>query len=80
MTAKDLQTLFDYNYWANGKLFDVISQLTPDQFTQPVSGSYGSVRNTLVHMMSRSGAGLTPPVVHHVARASMPLTSPPLPP
>jgi uncharacterized damage-inducible protein DinB len=52
MTAKDLETLFDYSYWANKKLFKVISQLTPEQFTQPVAGSYGSVRNTLVHMMS----------------------------
>jgi uncharacterized damage-inducible protein DinB len=27
-------------------------QLTPEQFTEQVSGSYGSVRNTLVHIMS----------------------------
>ena len=52
MTAKDLETLFDYSYWANKKLFEVISQLTPEQFTQPVAGSYSSIRNTLVHMMS----------------------------
>ena len=52
MTAKDLETLFDYSYWANEKLFEVISQLTPEQFTQPVAGSYGSIRNSLVHMMS----------------------------
>jgi len=26
--------------------------LTPEQFTQQVTGSYGSVRNTLVHIMS----------------------------
>ena len=52
MTAKDLGTLFDYSYWANGKLFEVLAQLTPEQFTQPVAGSYGSIRNTLVHMMS----------------------------
>jgi uncharacterized damage-inducible protein DinB len=30
----------------------VISQLTPEQFTGEVAGSYGSVRNTLVHIMS----------------------------
>jgi len=52
MTAKDLETLFDYSYWANRKLFGVLSQLTPEQFIQPVAGSYGSIRNSLVHMMS----------------------------
>jgi uncharacterized damage-inducible protein DinB len=52
MTVKDLETMFDYSYWANSKLFEVISQLTPELFTQAVAGSYGSVRNTMVHMLS----------------------------
>ena len=52
MTVKDLDTLYDYSYWANRKLFPVISQLTTEEFTRPVAGSYGSVRNTLVHMLS----------------------------
>src|SRR5215510_9687410 len=52
MTVKDLEMMFDYSYWANGKLFEVISQLTPEQFTETVAGSYGSVRNTMVHMLS----------------------------
>lgn len=52
MRVADLERLFDYSYWANQKLFGVISQLTPDQFTCDVCGSYGSVRNTLVHVLS----------------------------
>jgi uncharacterized damage-inducible protein DinB len=52
MTVKDLETLFDYGYWANRKLFDVMSRLTPEQFTQTVDGSHGSVRNTMVHVLS----------------------------
>jgi uncharacterized damage-inducible protein DinB len=52
MTANDLERRYDYNYWANRKLFAVIAQLTPEQFTQNVAGSYASIRNTLVHMMS----------------------------
>jgi uncharacterized damage-inducible protein DinB len=51
-SAQDLRTLYDYGIWANGKLFDTIVQLTPEQFTQTVVGSYGSVRNTLVHLLS----------------------------
>jgi uncharacterized damage-inducible protein DinB len=29
MTVKDLEDLYDYGFWANSRLFDVISQLTP---------------------------------------------------
>lgn len=52
MTVKDIETLFEYSYWANRHLFEVLSQLTDEQFVQPVAGSYGSVRNTLVHVLS----------------------------
>jgi len=52
MTVKDLERLYDYGYWANKKLFEVMSQLTSEQFTQTVAGSYGSIRNTLVHVLS----------------------------
>ena len=52
MTVTDLQRLYDYGYWANEQLLAVVSELTPEQFTRTVAGSYGSVRNTLVHMLS----------------------------
>jgi uncharacterized damage-inducible protein DinB len=52
MTVKDLERVYDYSYWANRKMFSVLTQLTPEQFTQNVAGSYGSVRNTLVHVLS----------------------------
>jgi uncharacterized damage-inducible protein DinB len=52
MTVEDLKTLFDYSYWANAGLRDVLSQVTTEQFTQQVAGSYGSIRNTMVHMLS----------------------------
>jgi uncharacterized damage-inducible protein DinB len=52
MTVLDLETLFDYGFWANRKLFVVVAQLPPDQFTRTVDGSHGSIRNTLVHMLS----------------------------
>jgi uncharacterized damage-inducible protein DinB len=52
VTVEEVKTLFDYSYWANDRLCDVLAQLTPEQFTQPVAGSYGSIRNTMVHMLS----------------------------
>jgi hypothetical protein len=33
MRVSDLPRLYDYNYWATDKLFGVVSQLTPEQFT-----------------------------------------------
>jgi uncharacterized damage-inducible protein DinB len=58
MTVKDLEVLYDYSYWANGKLFEVIAQLTPEEFTRPVAGSYGSIRNTMVHVLSAEAGWL----------------------
>jgi uncharacterized damage-inducible protein DinB len=48
----DLERLYAHNYWANQKFFGVLSQLSPEQFTQRVAGSYESIRNTLVHVLS----------------------------
>jgi uncharacterized damage-inducible protein DinB len=42
MRVNDLERLYDYGYWANKKLFGVLSQLTPEQFTRSVGGSYGA--------------------------------------
>jgi uncharacterized damage-inducible protein DinB len=50
--VSDLKRLYDYNSWANRKLLSVVSQLSQDEFTRSVAGSYGSVRNTLVHVVS----------------------------
>ena len=52
MTVADLLRQYDYGYWANRRLFVVIAELTVEEFTRPVAGSLGSIRNTLVHMMS----------------------------
>src|SRR5215813_11145957 len=52
MTVEDLEELYDYSYWANKRLFEVISQLTTEEFTRQVEGSSSSIRNLLVHSMS----------------------------
>ena len=38
MTVRDLERVYDYGYWANRKIFSVLTQLTPEQFTQNVAG------------------------------------------
>lgn len=52
MIVRDLETLYDYAYWANRRFFEAVARLTPEEFTRSVAGSYGSVRNTLVHALS----------------------------
>ena len=52
MRVPDLVRLYDYDSWANARLLAAVARLTPEEFVRPVAGSYGSVRNTLVHVMS----------------------------
>lgn len=52
MTVQDLKTFYDYHYWANKKILPVIAKLKPQEFTKIEAGGYGSVRNTLVHLLS----------------------------
>ena len=48
----ELTRLYHYGYWANSRLFRVLEQVGAEQFTRTVAGSYGSLRNTLVHTLS----------------------------
>lgn len=52
MSVRDLEVLYDYAYWANRHLFGVLAQIPPADFTASAGGSYGSIRNTLVHVLS----------------------------
>ena len=52
MTVADLNILYDYGYWASEKLFEALSRLTREQFTETVGGGHESIRNTLVHVLS----------------------------
>ena len=52
MRVADLQRLYDYSSWANARLLAVVSRLSDEQFATRIAGSYGSIRNTLVHVLS----------------------------
>ena len=52
MRVHDLVHLYDYGAWADARLLAAVARLTPEEFARPVAGSHGSVRNTLVHVMS----------------------------
>ena len=52
MRAAEIQQLFDYNAWANDRVLQAAARLTPEQFTAPAPVSFGSLRGTLVHLLS----------------------------
>lgn len=52
MTIDDIQRLYEYDRWANYRAFQMVSSLSAEQFTRDLGGSFRSVRDTLVHMIS----------------------------
>jgi uncharacterized damage-inducible protein DinB len=52
MNKQDVEYLYEYNKWANAKVLDAVSRLTPEQFTKDLRSSHGSVRDTLAHNLA----------------------------
>src|SRR5215471_15552479 len=52
MNLQDARNLINFHYWARNRMLDALEQLSQDQFTQELGGSFGSVRNTVVHTLS----------------------------
>jgi uncharacterized damage-inducible protein DinB len=52
MNTEDVGTLFAYSRWANARLLDAAARLTTADFIRDLGGSFGSVRGTLVHILS----------------------------
>ena len=64
-----LATLFRHNRWANLRLLDTCAGLSDGQWQTGTSGTYGSVRDTLVHLLAAEQryvtllAGTQPPLL-----------------
>ena len=53
MNAEAFRHFYDYHFIENRKIWDwFVKRLTPEQFTQTLSYSHGSVRGHLVHLMN----------------------------
>lgn len=52
MSIADIRTLYEYNAWAAQKILDQTSLVSPEQYAAPAPVPFGSLRGTLVHMMS----------------------------
>ncbi len=51
MDLENVHSLFDYNVWANRRTLEGCEALNSEQFLEPLGGSFGSVRNTVAHIM-----------------------------
>jgi uncharacterized damage-inducible protein DinB len=51
MKSDTLTTLFRHHLWANLRLFERCAGLTNEQLDAPVVGTYGSIRDTLQHIV-----------------------------
>ena len=59
MTKHDIQLLFEYDRWANHRVLQAASALSAEQFTRDLGGSFRSVRDTLLHIISGEWGWLT---------------------
>jgi uncharacterized damage-inducible protein DinB len=55
----EIRELIDYHYWATYRMLEGAASLSPEQFTREMGSSFGSVRNTLVHLYSAEWAWLS---------------------
>lgn len=59
MNKDDIQLLFEYDRWANHSVLQAASKLSAERFTRDLGGSFASVRDTLVHIVSGEWGWLT---------------------
>lgn len=59
MTKEDIQLLYQYDRWANGRVLDALSTLSDEEFNRDLGGSFPSIRNTLVHILGGDWIWLT---------------------
>jgi uncharacterized damage-inducible protein DinB len=59
MTREDVALLYEYDRWANNRVLDAASALSPEQFARDLGGSFSSVRDTLVHILGAEWIWLT---------------------
>ncbi len=51
MNIDAIRMLFDYNYWANGRILRACTGVSAEQLVAPTEASFGSLLGTLVHLL-----------------------------
>jgi uncharacterized damage-inducible protein DinB len=59
VTTSLLDDAMAHHVWATEQLIDACAGLTPDQLSTPAPGTYGSILDTLRHLVSTDGWYLT---------------------
>jgi len=52
MESDRIKALYEYNHWANERIFEAVSRITPEEYTKDMQSSHRSVRDTFVHIIS----------------------------
>jgi len=58
MTRSDLSDAFAHHVWASLKVLDVCQALSPEQLETAVSGTYGSIIDTMRHLVGADSSYL----------------------
>ena len=53
-----IQKQFEYDRWANARMLGVVAGINPEAFLKDLGSSYGSIRNTVAHILSSECAWL----------------------
>ncbi|MBE3597595.1 MAG: hypothetical protein IMX02_01895 [Limnochordaceae bacterium] len=56
MLLERLQVLWDYEFWAKGRLMEHVRHLSQEAYTRDLGARYGSVQGTLAHVVARAKA------------------------
>jgi len=51
MDTQNIQLMFNYNYWANGRILASASKVTEGQLHAPADFPYGGLHGTLLHIV-----------------------------
>ena len=51
MNIQNIHLMYEYNYWASGRIFSAAKHITQEQLLAPAEFPYGSLRATLVHII-----------------------------
>ena len=59
MNKEDILLLYEYDRWANSRVFQSFERLTVEQFTRDLGGSFRSLRDTMLHILAGEWTWLT---------------------
>jgi uncharacterized damage-inducible protein DinB len=52
MQVEQMKELYNYNHWADERLWQVVTGLSLDQLTADMHNGIGDILNTLLHMVN----------------------------